>query len=247
MGGKSLDRSVGVLFGGLTVPRFRVYCWDEKDSAAGALQQTGMVVIFLDVRRISLAEQFDVSTFNAPELQRAQRFRFEVNRNEYLASRGMIRSLLAPQVGLLPNAIVFEGGQHEKPRLLNPECAGIDVSLSHSAGRVVCAFNRGGDIGVDIETLAHRAGLDMNTLARWVLSPAELDAWEMAPKEGQKLLRVWTRKEAVLKAAAVGLSVEPGTFDMLRPSAIRFAGRLWTCHSQSLEPDIELSVAWSAK
>jgi 4'-phosphopantetheinyl transferase len=236
-----------VLFGGLTVPRFRVYCWDERDSAVDALNRTGLAVVVFDVRGVLVSAVFPLATFTALELERAQRFRLEVNRNEYLAARGMIRSLLAPQVGLLPNAIVFEGGRHEKPQLLNPECAGIDVSLSHSAGRVACAFMRGGNIGVDIESLAQRAGLDMNTLARRVLSPAELDAWEMAPKDGQKLLRVWTRKEAVLKAAAVGLSVEPGTFDVLRPSAIRFAGRLWTCHSQSLEPDIELSVAWSTK
>ena len=228
-------------------PQPRVYRWDEKNSAALALQQTGMVVILFDVRRISLEEQFNVSMFSIHELQRAKRFRFAVNRNEYLAARGMIRSLLASQVGLPPNAIAFEGDRHEKPRLLNPECAGIDVSLSHSAGRVACAFMRGGNIGVDIETLVHRAGLDMNTLARSVLSPTELDSLAISSEKSvRRLLRVWTRKEAILKAAAVGLSVEPGTLDVLRPCAIRFAGRLWTCHSQSLEPDIELSVAWSA-
>ncbi|MEW6167301.1 MAG: 4'-phosphopantetheinyl transferase superfamily protein [Pseudomonadota bacterium] len=81
-----------------------------------------------------------------------------------------------------------------KPRLDLP----LDFSLSHCAGRVVCALCEGGPVGVDVEPLGDARAADFPHY----LHPAE-QAW--AGAEPARFYALWTRKEAVVKAAGDGL------------------------------------------
>lgn len=72
------------------------------------------------------------------------------------------------------------------------------LSLSRTTGLVAVALAEHGPVGVDVE----RA--DRVDLGRVALAPGE------RPAPGPHgLLRTWTRKEAVLKAAGTGLAVDP--------------------------------------
>jgi 4'-phosphopantetheinyl transferase len=226
--------------------------WEEPMTAD--LQLDKPFVIVDDVRGQRPQEERAPSVCTPIELERAARFRHEINRAEYLRAREIVRSFLSAQVGVEPAAIEFEAGQHEKPRLRSPECVDIDVSLSHSGGRVACAFLRNGEIGVDIEPLDRKLTVDTATFARRLLSPFELNAL-VGCDEDQALallLHAWTRKEAVLKAAAVGISCRPESFSVLRRSEtstedispVRLGSRQWTCCSLSPELDLEIAVAY---
>lgn len=188
------------------------------------------------------------------ELARAERLRLELSRREYLGARAMIRSFLGPRVGVEPAAIRFDAPDGGKPRLLDRACAGIDVSLSHSGGRVACAFLRAGRVGVDVETLGRRHR-GLAGVARRTASPAERDAFAGAstPAGAERLfLRAFTRREAVLKAAGLGLWGAAG-FDVLRRtptgvedvSPVALAGRRWTCESLPAGARVELAVAYA--
>ncbi len=111
---------------------------------------------------------------------------------------------------------------------------------------------RGRRPGVDIE-LRDRRLPDTRALARSVLSPAELDALDRSPR-GERdalFLRAWTRKEAVLKAMGVGLSMPTTGFDVLRltgsavedVSPVNVDGRRYVCQSVDSEPEVLLAVA----
>jgi len=79
------------------------------------------------------------------------------------------------------------------------------VSLSRTDGLVAVAL-ADAPVGVDVERTGPRT------------VPAAVDAVALAPGEppagpgGTGLLRTWARKEAVLKAAGTGLSVDPASF-----------------------------------
>lgn len=210
------------------------------------------LVIVDDVRGRRPGEGFDRALFTPAELERAARMRLDVNRAELLGARGIVRTVVARHVGLAASAVRFGGPRSEKPRLADLACANIDVSVAHADGRVACGFLLNGTIGVDIEVLDWRMP-DTRAVARNVLSPVELDALDRSPRDelDALFLRAWTRKEAVLKAMGVGLSMPTTDFDVLRwtgsdvedVSPVDVHGRRYVCQSVDSEPELLLAVA----
>ena len=97
----------------------------------------------------------------------------------------------------------------------------VDVSLSHCDGRIVCALSTRGPVGVDVESVgplrAEAFPLYLNATER---------AW--AGRSARRFYSVWTRKEAVAKAAGTaGLSALPRIDTAGRVQGARFEGRLW--------------------
>ncbi|TDU28950.1 4'-phosphopantetheinyl transferase [Panacagrimonas perspica] len=79
-----------------------------------------------------------------------------------------------------------------KPRLESP----YEFSLAHCEGRVACAVARGSPVGIDVE----RLGTLTTGTSSLYLSPAE-SAW--AGADPARFYALWTRKEAVAKAAGL--------------------------------------------
>jgi 4'-phosphopantetheinyl transferase len=98
---------------------------------------------------------------------------------------------------------VIERGVHGKP--FAPELPGLDFNLSHTGTHMMLVFARGQALGVDLEYCNRRISTDV--VARRFFAPAEADALERLPVEVRlpAFLRLWTHKEAVLKALGAGL------------------------------------------
>lgn len=112
------------------------------------------------------------------------------------------------------------GAARRKPRFAGAAAdAGLELSISHSAERVVVALSRAVPIGVDVERIG--TPLVDQPLVESVLAPAELrELAALAPlQRGSAFCGYWTRKEAVLKASGDGLSVEPAQLRVSRPGA----------------------------
>ena len=84
----------------------------------------------------------------------------------------------------------------------------VHVSLARAGGRLALAVTAAGPVGIDLESVADVARAPV---AAVLLSPAEADAVHSlsAPAANTALAELWTAKEAVLKAAGVGLRVDP--------------------------------------
>lgn len=95
-------------------------------------------------------------------------------------------------------------GPHGKPYL--PEHPGFAFNLSHGGDCALLAFALGGALGVDVEPLARRR--PTRALARRYYAAAENDVLERLDDDAHThaFLRLWTAKEAVLKAIGQGLS-----------------------------------------
>ena len=94
-------------------------------------------------------------------------------------------------------------------------------SLSHCAGRIVAAVSTGGPVGVDVEALADLQACDFALY----LNAAER-AW--AGRSPRRFYALWTRKEAVAKAAGTnGLPSLPAVDTTAGPRRAAFAGRIW--------------------
>jgi len=102
----------------------------------------------------------------------------------------------------------------------------VHVSLARAGGLLAVAVTRAGPVGIDLEAVADLA---RNPVADVMLSAAEAAGWAALgrPPTPVELAVLWTAKEAVLKAAGLGLRVDPRDLTMvLEPAADSEAGIL---------------------
>ncbi len=146
------------------------------------------------------------------ELDRASRFRFDKHRNQYVLARGTLRSLLAGYLGIPAKAISFQYSKFDKPSLAQAHDLGFN--LSHTEGMAIFGFTRGRRIGVDIEHL--RSDFRADEIAERFFSLAEREALRKIPepRRHESFFRIWTRKEAYIKALGEGLSHPLHQFDV---------------------------------
>lgn len=164
------------------------------------------------VRAVKLAESCPVlpalRRFLSPEEKvRHDRFHSRHDRDQFALGRGGLRVLLARYCRSSPAEVPLRLTPEGKPVLpagTNPD--GWMFNVAHADGLVVWAFARDRLVGIDTEPvrpLAEEAGVVAD-----YFTPAEVEAYRALP-EGERtrgFLRAWTRKEAVLKAAGVGLT-----------------------------------------
>ena len=167
-------------------------------------------------------------TLSPDEQQRAQAFRFDVDRTRFVVGRGVLRALLGLYLGLEPEQIDFAYGEWGKPALAEPATP-LGFNLAHAADLALYAFTWGRSIGVDLEAVLPLP--DVAQLVAQFFSPREQRDWRSLPAAGQVegFYRCWTRKEAFLKALGAGLARPTAQFSVsLRPD----------------EPARLLEVAW---
>lgn len=138
------------------------------------------------------------------ERGRAESFRFERDRDRFVARRGALRRHLGTRLGNDPATLRFACNDHGKPFLVDhPE---LHFSLSHSAGLAVCATSTAGSIGCDIEHCDPK--LADSAVAERLFAPAEIAT--LSSLAGDQwvdgFFACWTRKEAFVKALGLGLS-----------------------------------------
>jgi 4'-phosphopantetheinyl transferase len=155
---------------------------------------------------------------SADERDRAGRFHFESDRQRYTAARATLRQLLGRYLDVAPAELVFRYGPRGKPDLDGPwaDCA-IQFNVSHRGEFALMAFMR--------EQL--RDVPEALTIARNHFTAAEtrlLATATAAAARQECFFRLWTRKEAVIKAVGTGLSMPLEEFDV---SSATEVGEAW--------------------
>jgi len=157
------------------------------------------------------AERF----LTARERVRLDGFRNVGARSQFLAARAGRRLILAGYTNASPQALQFRRGDAGKPFASRPEALRpLSFNLSHTTKLValVVAWKR--RVGIDVE-LASRE-VDAMSFARRFLSQREVAALEREARSARRaaFYRIWTLKEAYLKALGVGLSVPLDSFSV---------------------------------
>lgn len=140
------------------------------------------------------------------ERDRADRFYFEQDRQRFTVGRGTLRLLLGRYLQLEPDALKFDYGDRGKPRLALPDDRDLQFNLSHSHGLALYALTHRHRIGVDVEQVRPIDRLEQ--LADRFFSPQEHAFLKTlsAIEQQEAFFRLWTSKEAYVKACGVGLS-----------------------------------------
>ena len=147
------------------------------------------------------------ATLSADELERANRFKFDLHRNRYIAGRGLLRSVLARYLEIAANALQFTYSVHQKPELTPAtNSAGLHFNLAHTGDLALIAVANSGPLGVDVEEV--RVVRDVGDLVARFFSQRENELFQqLAPeKKSAAFFNLWTRKEALLKATGEGIT-----------------------------------------
>ncbi len=147
-------------------------------------------------------------TLSADELERAERFRFQRDRDRFIVGRGLLRAMLGRYLGLQPTQVHFCYGPRGMPSL-GMESVGkpLRFNLSHSDRLALYSFAYGREVGIDLESI--RTDMEWEQIARAHFSPGEVAALFALPEalRPQLFFSYWTRKEALAKAVGEGLAL----------------------------------------
>jgi 4'-phosphopantetheinyl transferase len=140
------------------------------------------------------------------ERTKSARLRFDRDRSTYIVAHALWRVILGICLEVDATDVRLTSTAAGQPRL--PGTA-LSTSLSHSGDWVAIAVCGDATVGVDVEHSPPHAAL--NGLMRTICTPAEIAELEpLSPPEREvALLKLWTRKEALLKAFGVGLGADP--------------------------------------
>ena len=153
------------------------------------------------------------SLLSADEKERARRFVFERDRGRFVAARAFLRRVLGQFVGERPADLIFDYSPHGRPSL-SAYGSRPDFNLSHAGEVALLAVSWASPLGIDVEAVT--AATDTGAIAGQVLHPNELAVFERLAEDQRMsaFFRLWTRKEAALKALGTGLSRDPRSLDV---------------------------------
>lgn len=184
------------------------------------------------------------------EAARAARFRFEPDRQSFVTTRAVLRTLAGSYLGIAPEDVAFAYGDKGKPEL-----AGLSFNVSHAGDVALAAFADGVRVGVDVELM--RPDVEMRALARRFFTAAEAAALARLSADDlvRGFYRCWTCKEAFVKAVGEGLSfdldrvevaVHPGSAALVSVDGSVEAARAWTLAEVDVGPGYAAAVAVDA-
>jgi 4'-phosphopantetheinyl transferase len=133
------------------------------------------------------------------EQTKAARFHFAADRCQYIAAHCLARTMLSASTGIARENLCFCRDAKGRPELTGE--TGLRFSLSHTRSLVACAVSNVDAVGLDVESLDRSAaGLE---IAQSCFAAAEVALVQQFGQEA--FLRLWTLKEAFLKATGDGL------------------------------------------
>ena len=146
------------------------------------------------------------------EKKRALNYRFELDKQCYVLSRGILRYLLAEYTEMSPDALCFNYQTHGKPILKNSPKQ-VDFNISHTQTYATIAMSLS-PVGIDIES--YQRNVDVLALAKRFFSEAEYLALSALPVDQQQraFIYAWTTKEAWVKALGTGIADNFSYFDV---------------------------------
>ncbi len=181
------------------------------------------------------------TTLSLEERNRCARFRFERDRQRFIAAHGVLRELLGHYLGTQPGRIGYVCNAFGKPDLSPESGSRLRFNLSHSAGLALIAIATDANVGVDLEYI--QAQSDYAEIAQHFFSADEVDRLSGIPSHlyAEAFISCWTKKEAYVKACGDGLaipfssfSVPPGTDpvqDFCVASNDIASARCWSFHT----------------
>ena len=205
---------------------------------------------------VSMTDRFDVeAVLSAEEVSKYRAISHPESRQSYLAAHAMLRLVLSRYIDRAAVDWKFVRGEHGKPSLcLADGMPDIRFNLTHTGGLTACVLSLQGDCGIDVER--HDRLHRFESVAQRMFADEEyrfLCDHDFSPA---MFYRLWTLREAYVKALGVGLVGSTKDFYFELDSELRSAhlvhrvvageSERWSLGLFEPVPGYQLSVAFEA-
>ena len=189
-------------------------CWWSRFS-----ETDDFTVIHIDLTAHAAREEEALGWLDRSERLRLRRFRVERPACQFALCRAALRANLCDKLGCTNDQLSFGFHEHGKPfAIVDGAPSPFSFNVSHSGTHGLIGFAPRGRLGVDVEERVDRRYLDR--IVESVFGPSEQEAFAKVSGHCklQSFYRLWTMKEALIKALGTGLSLNPSRFEV--PSAM---------------------------
>ena len=154
--------------------------------------------------------------------QRTHQYHYDADRLRFAKCHCLLRRIIAAWKGIQPIQVTFRRGENGKPFLCHS--GGLQFNISHTHGSAIFAFCHESEIGIDIEYIERDA--DFDGVALKVFTPLEQNMLrQLNGREKRRgFFRLWTAKEAFMKATGRGFSLDPSSIETSLPESQGQAG-----------------------
>ncbi|XP_031743729.1 uncharacterized protein LOC101203236 isoform X2 [Cucumis sativus] len=133
-----------------------------------------------------------------------------------LLARALVRSTIsryATQFQIDPQALKFKKNMFGKPENSSQLCLPpLQFNISHSSSLIACGVTMHSPIGIDVEAKTRKIKNNIIAFAKRFFSPNEIEflsAISDPESQRQEFIKLWTLKEAYVKALGRGFSATP--------------------------------------
>lgn len=152
-----------------------------------------------------------ISLLSRDEMDRANRFHTPQLFDRFVADHGALRLLLSAYLETDPRKLSFATNKYGKPRLENPFCR-LRFNMSHSGEITMIAVCLDAEIGIDVEVVRRIEEWEEIAASHFSKRENETLNAELPEQRMEAFFRCWTRKEALIKAIGMGLSIPLDSF-----------------------------------
>ena len=189
-------------------------------------------------------EQQYQSFLSTEEDARAKRFQSPLHKKRFIAAHGFLHQVIGLYLNQAPNQIVFHYNHYKKPHLAENPLA-LQFNMAHSHDLAVYAVTKKDALGIDIEKMKK---IDYEGISRRYFSKEEKKALSSLQDQEklQAFYRLWSRKEAIMKALGKGLTIPLSSFSVSIHNEIEtilVENKAWTLSPLFIQSDYASALA----
>ena len=173
------------------------------------------------------------------ELKRADQYYFQSDREKFIISRGILRSIISNYLEIKASEIIFFYNSFGKPYVYHKNNKKrIKFNLAHSEELALYVIKKDSEVGIDIEKIIELENIE--EIAQLIFNAFEIKKFQSLP-DNLKLpwfFKCWTAKEAFVKAIGIGFSYslcdvqsfscENDSFRLLDVTHLQFKAKKWS-------------------
>ncbi len=145
------------------------------------------------------------------EIAKIAKLKFGWLKKRAIISKGLSRHLIAEYLGMSPAEIKFSYNNFGKP-YISDSGDDLQFNISHCDNIIVFAFSTGNELGVDVEKI--KMIDDMEGVVDICFTRYEKDWLNKTDSVTETFYKIWTIKEAFIKAIGRGFSFSPKDIEL---------------------------------